>query len=182
VDDTAGVKQVWEWAEVLADPLRPRIYNSALMELGQTVCRPGLPDCLSCPVAEFCKTREPEILPVKRQKVAVTQVVEHALWLRDRARRVLLHLEAGKRRAGLWRLPVREAEELEQFPVQISHRYTITRYRVTLDVHDGGVAKSGLKLLAGEEWHDAEGIARLPMPSPFRVVIERMMAENENGM
>jgi A/G-specific adenine glycosylase len=178
VDDTAGVKRVWEWAEELADPARSRIYNSALMELGQTICRPGLPDCLSCPVAEFCKTREPELLPVKKQKAAVTQVAEHALWLRDGDGRVLLHLEAGKRREGLWRLPLREAGELGKFPVKISHRYTITRYRVSLEVHDGGVAERPLELLPGEEWHDAEGIARLPMPSPFRVVIERMMAES----
>ena len=34
VDDTAGQKQMWEWAEALADPQRSRIYNSALMELG----------------------------------------------------------------------------------------------------------------------------------------------------
>ncbi len=178
VDDSAGLKRMWEWAEILADPLRPRIFNSALMELGQTICRPGLPDCLSCPVAGFCKTREPELLPLKRAKATVTLVNEHALWLRDADGRVLLHREAGKRREGLWRLPVRELEEISALPVRISHRYTITRYRVTLSVHDGGVAKSGLSLREGEEWQDAEAVRRLPMPSPFRRVIDRLISES----
>ncbi len=47
------------WAGELADPQRPRIYHAALMELGQAVCRPGVPDCLHCPVARFCRTARP---------------------------------------------------------------------------------------------------------------------------
>lgn len=182
VDDTAGIKQMWEWAESLADPVRPRIFNSALMELGQVLCRPGLPDCLSCPVADFCRTREPERLPVKRQKATVTEVPEHALWLRDSKGRVLLHCESGTRRKGLWRLPIHEAAALVAWPVKVSHRYTITRYRVSLQVHDGGIAGKGFSLAEGEQWQELEAIARLPMPSPFRRVIERMIAESENDM
>jgi A/G-specific adenine glycosylase len=97
VDDSAGQKQIWEWAGVLADTERPRAYHAALMELGQTFCRPGVPDCLSCPVAGFCRTRTPEELPVKRQKTVITAVDEHALWLRDRKGRLLLHRESAKR-------------------------------------------------------------------------------------
>lgn len=176
VDDTAGLKGIWEWAETLADPARPRIFNSALMELGQTICRPGVPDCLACPVASFCKTREPEALPVKRKKVEVTVMAEHALWLRDRKGRVLMHREKGKRREGLWRLPLRDAAELAALPVSTTHRYTITRYRVDLSVHDGGISKAGER--EGDEWKTPEEVLALPMPSPFRVVVERMLCEN----
>jgi A/G-specific adenine glycosylase len=177
VDDTAGMKRMWEWAEALADPDRPRIYNSALMELGQTVCRPGVPDCLSCPVAGFCKTLEPEALPVKKQKTAVTQVDEHALWIRDGEGKLLLHLEGGKRREGLWKLPTREAAEIAHLPVLDQSCYTITRYRVTLRVHDA----SGLKKFnptTDEIWQDADAVLALAMPSPFRRVIERLLGEN----
>jgi len=181
VDDTAGLKQIWEWAEALADPERPRVFNSALMELGQTVCRPGVPDCLSCPVAVFCKTREPETLPVKKKKAGVTEVQEFALWLRDSRGRVLMHREKGKRREGLWRLPLREPEEVAGLPVKVAHRYTITRYRVRLAVHDAGVSKGERK--EGDEWKEEEEVLALPMPSPFRVVVERMFSESwENGV
>ncbi|WP_348213606.1 A/G-specific adenine glycosylase [Luteolibacter sp.] len=177
VDDTSGNKQMWEWAEALADPQRPRIYNSALMELGQTICRPGVPDCLSCPVASFCKTREPENLPVKRQKTTVTQVDEHALWLRDGDGRLLLHREGGKRREGLWKLPTRDAAEISNLPVLDEHRYTITRYRVMLRVHDASGLKR-FKTADGEVWQEAEAVLALAMPSPFRRVIERLLGEN----
>lgn len=175
VDDTAGQKRIWEWAETLADPERPRIYNSALMELGQKVCRPGVPDCLSCPVAEFCKTRTPEDLPLKKQKTVITAVDEHALWLRDKQGRLLLHREGGKRREGLWKLPTREAVEISMLPVLDEHRYTITRYRVTLRVHDG----AGRDFNEGKDeiWQDAEEVLALAMPSPFRRAIERLLRD-----
>ena len=175
VDDAAGQKQMWEWAEALADPERPRIYNSALMELGQKICRPGVPDCLGCPVAGFCKTRVPEGLPVKRQKSVVTAVDEHALWLRDRKGRLLLHREGGKRREGLWKLPTREAMEISMLPVLDESSYTITRYRVTLRVHDG----AGMKIQPGDDeiWHMEDQVLALAMPSPFRRVIERLLVE-----
>jgi A/G-specific adenine glycosylase len=177
VDDTAGQKQLWQWAEALADPARSRIYNSALMELGQQICRPGLPDCLACPVAGFCKTREPEALPVKRQKTVITAVDEHALWLRDHAGRLLLHREAGKRREGLWKLPTREAAEISTLPLLDEQRYSITRYRVTLRVHDGAGLVGDFKAAADEVWLHADAVLALAMPSPFRRAIERLLSE-----
>ena len=182
VDDTTGQKQIWEWAEALADPKRPRIYNSALMELGQKICRPGVPDWLSCPVAGFCKTREPELLPVKRQKALITAVDEHALWLRDRNGRLLLHREGGKRREGLWKLPTRDAAEISHLPVLDEHRYSITRYRVTLRVHDGATVRKNFQLVAGEEWQDANDVLALAMPSPFRRAILRLSGDLQNQM
>lgn len=180
VDDVAGQKQLWEWAEVLADPERPRIYNSALMELGQTLCRPGLPDCQACPVAGFCRTRLPESLPVKRQKTSVTAVDEHALWLRDPEGRLLLHREAGKRREGLWKLPTRAAEEISKLPLLAEQRYAITRYKVTLRVHDGAGLGVRFRPSPDEVWHPLEEILALPMPSPFRRAIESLLGETGN--
>ena len=177
VDDTAGQKQMWEWAEALADPQRSRIYNSALMELGQRICRPGVPDCQGCPVAGFCKTRAPESLPVKRQKTVITAVDEHALWLRDSKGRLLLHREGGKRREGLWKLPTREAAEISKLPLLDEQRYSITRYRVTLRVHDGAGVGLNFMPAADEIWQDAEAVLALAMPSPFRRVIGRLLGE-----
>jgi len=177
VDDTAGVKQIWDWAEQLADPDRPRVYNSALMELGQRFCRPGVPDCLSCPVAAFCKTRSPELLPLKRQKTTITAVDEHALWIRDKKGRILMHRESAKRREGLWKLPTRPASEIAGLPVMEEERYTITRYRVTLRVHDGSSGKKAFPAGQDEEWHSPDQVLALAMPSPFRRVIARLFGE-----
>jgi A/G-specific adenine glycosylase len=177
VDESAGLKQIQSWAEELADPARPRVYHSALMELGQTVCKTGAPDCMACPVARFCQSKEPCMLPVKARKVAVTAVDEHALWLRDDEGRLLLHHESGKRRTGLWKLPLRSAAEIAGLPLLAEHRYSITRYRVSLRVHDGNAPGAGFHAAAGDIWTDPAEIPALALAAPFRRVIERLLEE-----
>jgi A/G-specific adenine glycosylase len=44
----------WRWSEELLDPLRPRDFNQALMDLGATVCTPRRPGCDQCPWRESC--------------------------------------------------------------------------------------------------------------------------------
>lgn len=177
VDSTAGQKQIWDWARNLANDKQPRIHHAALMELGQKICRPGAPDCLACPVASFCRTREPATLPVKTRKVTITEVDEHALWLRDSAGRLLMQHESGKRRTGLWKLPVRDAKEISHLPVISEHVYGITRYRVRLRVHQGGLANSRFQPAAGEEWVDLAGLTDLAMAAPFRRALEGLLAD-----
>lgn len=175
-DETAGLKQLWSWAENLACEDRPREYHAALMELGQTVCRPGAPDCTACPVARFCQTRSPEKLPVKSRKTQVTAIEEHALWAKNRQGRILLHHETGKRRTGLWKLPVREVAETKKHPVLLEETYAITRYRVTLHVHRVPPGRSPT-LLPGDRWIDPETISSLAMAAPFRRVVERLLQD-----
>ena len=175
VDDAAGIRRIWNHAAVLADPARPRIYHAALMELGQFICRPGLPDCLQCPVARFCRTDQPERLPVKQRKIPITRVDEHALWMRDAQGCLLLHHEGGKRRTGLWKLPVREAAEIAHLTVLAELRYSITRYRVTLRVHDAGTPGPRFLPSGAESWRDPDELATLAMAAPFRRVIEKLL-------
>jgi A/G-specific adenine glycosylase len=178
VDGTVGIKQIWKWADELADSARPRLYHAGLMELGQTICRPGVPDCLSCPVARFCRTDAPERLPVKGRKTAMSDVDEHAVWWRDNEGRVLLHHERGNRRTGLWKLPVREADELGDLPVLAEHRYSITRYRVTLRVHDAAESDKKFELAAGDAWINPDEVPRLAIAAPFRRVIEQLLLDS----
>jgi A/G-specific adenine glycosylase len=177
VDGSAGQQQIWQWARELADDEQPRVHHAALMELGQRICRPGAPDCLACPVARFCRTREPAALPVKGRKVAITAVDEHALWLRDGTGRVLMQHESGNRRTGLWKLPVRDAAEIGHLPVIAEQVYGITRYRVRLRVHHGSVDGAGFQPAAGEAWVAPAGIARLAMAAPFRRALEGLLAD-----
>lgn len=177
VDDAPGVRRIWSWAEELADPAHARVHHAALMELGQSICRPGVADCVNCPVARFCKASEPGRLPIKSRKIPVTAVDEHALWLRDGDGRLLLHHEGGKRRTGLWKLPVREAVEVIDLPVLAEERYSITRYRVRLRVHDASPRGRLFRLAEGDAWQEPEQLAKLAMAAPFRRVVERLLAD-----
>jgi A/G-specific adenine glycosylase len=64
-------------ASTLLDPESPGDWNQAMMELGATLCTPKSPQCLICPVAEFCEGRRKgiaESLPEKRRRRATVEV------------------------------------------------------------------------------------------------------------
>jgi len=176
VDTSAGQRQVAQWAEMLEDKQHPRAYNSALMELGQTLCRPGQPDCAHCPLASFCRAQTPALLPLKRLKTVITAVDEHALWLHDATGRLLMHCEDGRRRTGLWKLPTRAAADIAHLPVVAEQHYSITRYRVHLRVHAG--TPGHFPLTQGEAWLDPATLDLLPMQSPFRKVLAKLLPKS----
>ncbi len=68
----------------LLHPKSPGDWNQAMMELGAIVCTPRAPQCLLCPVAEYCRARQlgdPESFPEKRKKREAVQVVLAAVVL-----------------------------------------------------------------------------------------------------
>ncbi len=76
------VSQRWQelrkTADGLLEPESPGDWNQAMMELGATLCTPKSPQCLLCPVAQFCEGRKlgiAESLPEKRKKRATVDVI-----------------------------------------------------------------------------------------------------------
>jgi len=64
-------------ADSYLDPDSPGDWNQAVMELGATICTPKSPQCLLCPIAQFCEGRKlgiAESLPEKRKKRANVEV------------------------------------------------------------------------------------------------------------
>lgn len=178
IDSSSTIKRHRQWAGELCDPEHPARHNHAMMELGQTLCRTGLPNCVSCPIAVFCKTLTPQDLPVKKARAKLVQTFEHALWCTDRDGRVLLHHESGSRRTGLWKLPLRPANYCSTFTEIHKSTYHITRYKVCLKVYDA-------KEIVGEpgdEWIEIAHLDRLPMAAPFRKVVDALSANFRNGM
>ncbi len=166
VDSTAGLKQIWVWAEALLDRKNPRRHNSAIMELGQTHCSPKSPDCIACPVANFCQCRDPLSLPVKKARRKTIQVDEHAIFHLKKGR-LLLAKEDGGRRKGFWRLPLREAETVAHLEPVSTHRYAITHHRVTLFLYKNETSPE-----ENEAWISLDKLEDLPIASPVRRAIE----------
>ena len=80
-------------ADALLAPRTPGDWNQAMMELGATICTPRSPQCLLCPVAEFCEARKrglTELIPEKRAKRANEQITLAAIALTDAQGRTLL--------------------------------------------------------------------------------------------
>ena len=73
-DTTQGKKHFRKLAEELLDREHPRLFNSAIMELGALHCVPTAPDCHTCPLNTWCKAlanNTVELLPVRKPRPKV---------------------------------------------------------------------------------------------------------------
>ncbi len=73
-------------ADMLLDPQLSGDWNQAMMELGATVCTPRSPQCLLCPIQEFCQARKlglVDAIPEKRRKRATEEITLAAMVLLD---------------------------------------------------------------------------------------------------
>ena len=181
VDTTASIKRIWNWADRLTPESGVRIYNSAIMELGQQVCRRSSPDCAKCPVAGFCVAhREGAIdrIPAKKGRVKAVRREEHVAIVMDRDR-ILLAKETGGRRRGLWCLPAISPEEASDLEELFRFDYAITRFRVDLRVHlvPGSLAEKFKESCSGECYLFSGADSLPPLGAPYRKAILRFFDE-----
>ena len=84
-DTTEGKKYFRRLAEKLLDRERPRLFNSAIMELGALHCVPTAPDCGSCPLNTWCKAlanNTVELLPVRKPRPKVrNRYLEYTIYI-----------------------------------------------------------------------------------------------------
>lgn len=86
-------QQLQKTADQLLDQESPGDWNQAMMELGAMICTPRSPQCLLCPVAEFCEARKRglvETIPAKRARRAREEIRLAALVFVDKKGSTLL--------------------------------------------------------------------------------------------
>ncbi len=166
--DTSSGRQFLKSTAATLQPVEcgGRLFNSALMELGALVCRSGQPNCQLCPVSSFCMTSVPAALPVKAPRIATEYCKERVAFV-SQNNQVFLIQSTGPRWRGLWHMP--HTSVTRRAPDH-SLEYTITRYKVRLDVirqswqHDPQLTAFSIADL------DA-----LPMPAPHRRALVAML-------
>ena len=140
-----------------------RAWNSALMELGQTLCKPRVVLCDECPLSACCQSSQPLDLPIKKSKPQMTSIDEHVILAVSKSK-VLLEQEKGRRRHGMWKLPARDGKDLKETKLLSKQKYGITRYKMTMHIYqsDNPCAREN------EKWFKMNELQSLPMPSPYR--------------
>ena len=97
-DTTQGKKHFRQLAEELLDRERPRLFNSAIMELGALHCVPTAPDCHTCPLNTWCKAlanHTVELLPVRKPRPKVRdRYLEYTIYITPE-RTTLIHQRKG---------------------------------------------------------------------------------------
>ena len=113
-DTTQGKKHFRQLAEKLLDREHPRLFNSAIMELGALHCVPTAPDCPNCPLNTWCKAlanNTVELLPVRKPRPKVRdRYLEYTIYITPE-RTTLIHQRKGN---DIWK-------HLYEFPVQEIH-------------------------------------------------------------
>jgi A/G-specific adenine glycosylase len=113
---------------------KPGDFNEALMELGATICTSRSPKCLFCPVNQYCKAYQkgqvnkfptPKLKKEtpQRQRYALINIKNDAIWLRQRSETEML--------SGLWGFTLVDKQPKGQTLPNVSHAYTHFRLTVT---------------------------------------------------
>jgi A/G-specific adenine glycosylase len=199
VTPNAGIKQLWAVSDEILDPVNPRDFNQALMDLGATVCVKNRPKCLLCPWQKFCvayqkgiqnqlpmsETKPP--LPHKKIGVAVILNTQNEILIDRRPASGLL--------GGLWEFPGGKIEEnetvvdcikreiKEEIDIEIEvgeHLMTIdhayTHFKVTLNVYLCRYLSGEPKPIECEEirWVKLAELDQYPFPKANTQIIERL--------
>ncbi|MDD2676492.1 MAG: A/G-specific adenine glycosylase [Methylacidiphilaceae bacterium] len=159
---------LWEIAEaLLPSPRHCAAHNSALMEIGRTVCMPRTADCPHCPVSDLCRSRGGRVFLTR--KPSPTRCEESAALIVQGDRTWLEPSQKGRYR-GFWRLPMLDALRMTNLGEACRLSYSITRYRVHLVVF---WAEWREKESREGRWVPREELPELPLPIPHRRALDR---------
>lgn len=113
-DTSKGKKYFHHLAENLIDSEQPRLFNSALMELGALQCLPVSPECDVCPLERFCQARAHgtvELLPVRKPRPQLTdRYLTYSVFLSGE-RTIIYQRQEKDIWQHLWEFPLKESRE-----------------------------------------------------------------------
>jgi A/G-specific adenine glycosylase len=178
-DDPKGQKTLdvlWKRAEELVPRDRPGDFNSAMMELGATVCTPRNPDCPNCPVRAHCLARKAGMqqeIPMVRKARPIPLEKRVTLCIEKKGRWLIEQRPPTGRWASLWQFttfpsPLRLAnlnrgKKLGVVRHALSHRrYEFTAYHCM----DASVIPSA----TNRKWVLAKELDAYPMSKPQREI------------
>lgn len=177
----------------------PGGFNQALMDLGALICRPGIPQCSSCPVRLYCRAYEQGLtqsLPVKTVKRRVphrTAVV--AIIVNKHGEILAVQRPNAGLLGALWKFPggfAIPAEPLEEALIRtvrnelgidirvgnsitaIDHAYT--HFRLTLHVFQGIHEKGRPENLQCQDWRwiTKEEMKKIPFSKAEHKVMQAL--------
>jgi len=172
IDSPQGKKLLWQRSEFLLDHQNPRDFNSAIMELGQRICKKSSPQCWECQIAFSCLSTQPETLPIKKQKTQIIKKDEWiTLYLRQNSQtlktEVLLQEIQSSRRKGLWGFPER-SEQKDPEKADYQATYAITKYKVKLFAI---ISHEAPQVVESARWLTLKDTEKLAVAAPYRKII-----------
>lgn len=170
IDERAGQNALWDAAQLLLPKRGGRIHNSALMDLGATVCTARNPQCPTCPVRSFCRAEDVSLLPIKKKRPRAKRLIEFHSF-RCARNRILLE-QSRKRWRGLWILPSLKKPPVNESALYISE-FPFTNHRVTLSVFANSRAT---RVKETQRWFPIRNLNAIAIPSPHRRAVRQLLS------
>jgi A/G-specific adenine glycosylase len=188
---SATARWLWHRAQTLLPSKGVGDFNSALMELGATICTPRRPRCERCPVPKHCEARaagQAQKLPVTRPRRPRTLERRWTFCIHSDGRWLVERRPLNGRWAGMWQfvtvaatslkgavrlaeartgLTMRTVRRLGGLHHDLSHR----RYRFEVMAAQ---VRAGPRAGAKGRWLRLAQMAKLPMPKP-QITIREML-------
>jgi A/G-specific adenine glycosylase len=176
-------------------PDRAGAFNEALMELGETICEPVIPQCHRCPVRRFCRAYRtldhPGEIPVRRARPRRPHVVGSVVALESQGRWFVQRRTEPGLLQGLWEFPGGKLEPRES-PLRAARRelfeetglraarltrrgtfrHAYSHFTVSLHLFVGHLPELPSAARAPGRWVTLGELRRLPLPAATR----RMLA------
>jgi len=174
-------KQLWQLAEEILPTSSVGQFNSALMDLGATVCTQRNPTCTECPLSRYCQAHDAGLqnsIPPARQS-RPTPLVRRSTICISRGNRWLIEKRPDTGRwAGLWQFPTIENDRpataaalsrkiglpIENLKGLGQIRHALTHRRYIFDVFTATTRAASRK--SNWQWADLKGLDRFPMSRP----------------
>jgi len=180
--ETETQKRLWQRAAEVLPKKRCGDFNSAMMELGATVCTPRSPKCLLCPVSALCEAYVAglqETIPPVRKKIATPLLKRNVLCVCRDGHYLIEQRPAKGRWAGMWQFVTVEAKAKPTLASvrrsvsihvanfkrlgQINHGLTHRRYE--FDVYRCEVSRDGHDP-SPRRWVTLDALDAYPLPRP----------------
>jgi A/G-specific adenine glycosylase len=186
--DPATIKRLWTLAEKILPPKNCGDFNSAMMELGATVCTPRQPRCLTCPLKNSCKAfaaglQDSIPAPKKSRPTPI-----HTRWtfcIRHKNHWLLERRPPTGRWASLWQFPTVEAVGpspeakaiSREIGLTITHltplghvRHALTHRRYTFTAYTANARLT--RTAANRKWITLEELDQFPLSRPQLKIAE----------
>ncbi len=171
IDSAPAHQAIWSHAFQLVPRRRPGEFNSALMDLGATVCLPRAPRCGICPAKPFCQATDPMALPVRKARPVRQKLKEQHTFALQGSRLLLQRCQ--KRWRGMWMLPALATRPARKHPLHVS-TFPFTHHKVTLEIFAASSKQIPRK---EQQWFKINALDALPIPSPHWRAITALLTK-----
>jgi A/G-specific adenine glycosylase len=183
--ETQAQAQLWRRAEQILPRQRCGDFNSALMELGATVCTPRSPKCLICPVREHCAAQaaglQEQIPPPRKSKPTPLLRRDVLCIRRDDGTWLIEQRPAKGRWAGMWQFVTIERTRATPAGAMklgvVTHALTHRRYRYRVFVCPRDIV-NGQGDDRVRKWVTLEELNVYPLPKPHVKIAEMLGKES----